>query len=961
VTFADDFLVDLDPRTWKHPVGSGNGLWSRFYFLGRGEHALEVAVAEARARPKADSVRALWHGRQKRRPSPLLLVVSYPDHGEYRVTVCGPVGDNPPVVPDLDPSQVERLCSAALAEPSRHTAVRFLLGILPEVGSDLPGLRNAGLLATQELKNGVPMRLDWQSACQSSRPLLTLSGQRLVERLGFTVEPLSTTGSLLTVRGANTAVAVFLDEGETFEDPSTRFRASPVSHALALADKEGLAWVLMTRSRQIRLYAARPDTGVGRKGRAATFVGLNLALLAEGQSGYLSLLFSAGALIQGGSLDDILARCADFAADLGSRLRDRVYFEAVPAIGRAIAARLQDNVGEANLAHAYEQTLTVLFRLLFVAYGEDTDLLPYRTNSRYTDRSLKRLARRLTDRPTLPALFDSRTTALWDDVRALWDAIHDGNNDWGLPAYNGSLFSSDTEINHAGADVAALALTDAEFGPALTALLVDVGPDGVRGPVDFRSLSVREFGTLYEGLLESRLSIAPTDLTVDRRGSYIPVRRGEAVTAPAGSVYFHDRSGSRKSSGSYFTKPFAVEHLLDSALEPALDDHLARLAALLEAGDEAAAAHAFFDFRCVDLAMGSGHFLVAAVDRVEARLASFLALHPIPQILAELEELRGAALAALGDLADGVEIETTSLLRRQVARRCIYGVDRNRMAVELARLAMWIHTFVPGLPLSFLSHGLIEGDSLTGIGTLDEAFSVLDPQHANGQSSLYRQQIETFLGRAETALRRLATTVEKTTRDIDASRAAQAEALAAVEPARQLFDVLVAARLGRTAVPIDVDEDSIAHHPGSGVAAELADLVHSLHFPVAFPEVFLRDPPGFDCILGNPPWEEVTVEELGWRWRTSAPGPNGRRSRCFRPHDPSASSSSSAVIPGSTRRRQAGERVPCGNSMPRWTRSTSFWTSGMPETIYGRCTRARHSTCGSLIPAFTTHGLTPPS
>jgi uncharacterized OsmC-like protein len=110
------------------------------------------------------------------------------------------------------------------------------------------------------------------------------------------------------------------------------------------------------------------------------------------------------------------------------------------------------------------------------------------------------------------------------------------------------------------------------------------------------------------------------------------------------------------------------EHLLDHALEPALAEHIARLKALLSQGDEVAAAEEFFDFRCVDLAMGSGHFLVAAVDRIEARLSGFLALHPIAPVVAELEQLRQAAVGALGDLADGVEIETTSLLRRQVAR-----------------------------------------------------------------------------------------------------------------------------------------------------------------------------------------------------------------------------------------------------------------------------------------------------
>ncbi|MGH9304513.1 MAG: hypothetical protein ACRDZ5_08890, partial [Acidimicrobiales bacterium] len=85
-------------------------------------------------------------------------------------------------------------------------------------------------------------------------------------------------------------------------------------------------------------------------------------------------------------------------------------------------------------------------------------------------------------------------------------------------------------------------------------LLVDEGTDGF-GPVDFRSLSVREFGTIYEGLLESRLSVAPSDLAVEA-GDYVPTRRKADVAVARGQVYFHDRSGSRKATGSYFTKPF---------------------------------------------------------------------------------------------------------------------------------------------------------------------------------------------------------------------------------------------------------------------------------------------------------------------------------------------------------------------------------------------------------------------
>ena len=407
----------------------------------------------------------------------------------------------------------------------------------------------------------------------------------------------------------------------------------------------------------------------------------------------------------------------------------------------------------------------------------------------------------------------------------------------------------------------------------MAALLVDLGDDGVYGAIDFRSLSVREFGTIYEGLLESSLSLAQTDLAVDSSGTYLPVRDGDAVAVPAGEVYLHNRSGARKASGSYFTKPFAVEHLLNQALEPALDDHLRRLTDLIEAGDEVAAADGLFDFRIADIAMGSAHFLVDAVDHIEARLSSFLTTHPLPAVTDELDKLRRIALERLGELGSGVEIEQAALVRRLVARRCIYGVDINPIAVELARLALWIHTFVPGLPLSFLDRTLVCGNSLTGIGTLEEAAAAIEgtSSSARGSTSFAVDQIAQFLARARTPLQRLARIVDATPRDIQEAREAQEEATSAVETAALLFDLAVAARLGEAEPLLVITDDAIRQHPNLGAAKEAMGNLRGVHFPVAFPEVFLRDRPGFDCIVGNPPWEKVHVEEHGF-WALRFPG-----------------------------------------------------------------------------------------
>ena len=397
--------------------------------------------------------------------------------------------------------------------------------------------------------------------------------------------------------------------------------------------------------------------------------------------------------------------------------------------------------------------------------------------------------------------FDQNATDLWDNVRALWTAVDKGRKDWNVPSYNGGMFSSDPAVDPTGSALVGMEFTNAEFGPALAGLLVDETIDGKIGPVDFASLDVREFGTIYEGLLESNLAVATVAL-ISKEDTWIPASPQDEIEVEEGAVYLHNKSGARKASGSYFTKPFAVNHLLDHALEPALDNHIARLTRLVGDGDEVGAAEAFFDFRCADLAMGSGHFLVAAVDRIERRLSEFLVDHRIGGVHDELDRLRAAAeqnLADAGIPADGAD--TNALLRRQIARRCIYGVDLNSTAVELARLALWLHTFVRGLPLTSLNHGLVRGNSLTGIATLDEAVNVLDPDRGVGAASFVLLAVTEALEGARTALKRFADTSEATAAEVSEARKAHDEAERAIAPATLLFDLAVAVRLGAAPVP----------------------------------------------------------------------------------------------------------------------------------------------------------------
>lgn len=877
-------LGNRKPRPWQIP----NGVQGKFVPMARygGDQVkigqpLEVVVARSESRPATRAVRNLWGKWRNGRATRVLLVVLWREGGKDRASVVGVSGEKPAVHEDLDPRQVQRLVSAALDEPDAYAAERFFDKYLRRGGS---GVLNHGLLSRHHLENRIPQRPDWDQRCAEAEPLLGLRGADLIARLGYRIEQHGQ-GFLLRSGDNASAVAVMLDKQETPDLPLPRLNnMTPIAWALASAAQIGVPYVIVTRSHQVRVHlvGSRPG-GVARAG-GSTFVELSLPLLTRDNAGLLPLLFSADSLKPGGEFERLLAETESYAVDLGSRLRERVYGDAVPGIAAALVKQHDGGTTEGDLASLYNRTLLILFRLMFVAYAEDRDLLPIRTNGLYAERSLKRIATELADqanqhgRHDIP--FDPQSTSLWDRVAAIWRAVDQGNRDWGVPIYNGGMFSSDPVDNPDGALLAVASVPDDEFGPSLAGLLIEPDPDTGRfGPVDFASMDVREFGTLYEGLLESNLAVADVDLKINKEGTYLPATPGVSPAVKTGDIYLHNRSGARKSSGAYFTKPFAVAHLLDRALDEALNRHIERLTQCLADGRphaEKRAAEAFFDIRVADIAMGSGHFLVAAVDRIQARLAAFLADHRLPAVTEELHRLARSASAALEEV--GVHAEqpdTDALLRRQIARRCIYGVDLNPTAVELARMALWLHTFVPGLPLASLNHGLIAGDALTGIATLDEAAEILDPETNDGATSFVRLAIQEALETAHVALRRFAATGEATIAEVKEAGRAHREATRAVEEVQTLLDYAVAIRTGETPAPdAAFDVDALRRLAQDSGASDFARDLRAAHLLVAFPEVFLRDRPGFDCLLGNPPWEKVKVERHSF-WALRFPGLRG--------------------------------------------------------------------------------------
>ena len=868
-----------------------------------GNTPLQICVFET-ATPLAEGkLKDLWVARHDGRAYPLILAAACGTN----VTMAGPLmrGNDLQITPDLDPDQAGRILKLAKACPDRHSAIRFLDSALVTAKSETPGLENSGLFADHVLRQVMSSdpdnsyRKEAKAAHDKAKPLLNKTGKDLFKGLGYATKANDArTDILLDADHKEIALAVLLHESERPDTASPALNGqAPITHAMTQAEKRNLRWVItVAHDRSIRLYPAVLNVGVGRRGPCETFVQLHTGLLKDQDAGLLWMLFSADALVQGkGAAYRLLADSSRFSGTLAEALRERIYGEVMPRLAKGIAdARRHPNKDDAYLRDTLQMATHVLFRLLFIAYAEDKDLLPYRTSPAYQRNSLKTLATDILDDLRKGVKWGD-TTRFWDQFSTLSQAISKGNKSLSVPAYNGVLFSDEAEDSVHGHALTKVKLKDSLFAQVLSGLLLTHAEGKELGPVDFRSLGVREFGTIYEGLLESELSEAAEDLILKNKDGdqiYVTAGKKDEPAVREGEFYLHNKSGARKASGAYFTKEFAVDHLLDLALDKALDDHLVKLDPLTEND----AAEAIFDFRVADIAMGSGHFLIFAIDRIERKFRSYLEKRPLPAVKLQLQELREAAKQELGDSAAAVEnkLEDAALLRRLIARRCIYGVDMNPISVQLAQLAVWIHTFVPGLPLSFLEHNLIQGNSLVGVATKRDFEDYLDDS---------RLMVNQYLSEALPSVLQMGKLSDKNVADVKATKLLMKKAASLMEPALAAMDIAVWQRANGASSEVGENEVmSLIGNPGALVNSKLhKEAVLGLkqigcrHLMAAWPEVFLRKKGGFDVLLGNPPWEKVKFEEQMF-WGKQIKGYYGltmsERSKCeaaFKKTNPDAS------------------------------------------------------------------------
>ncbi len=619
------------------------------------------------------------------------------------------------------------------------------------------------------------------------------------------------------------------------------------------------------------------------------------------------LFFSPRAFQSAASRPPLVERAlrgsSEYALSVGEGLKNRV-FEALRFCIEGFLKHQPNQLDPArDLLECREQSFVLLYRLLFIMYAEDRGLLPYRRNQLYTaNRSLARhrdeiaaALDRIADRrdPDYPPA----QTAIWTDLLSLFDLIDRGHARYGVPAYNGGLFDPDKHEF-----LAQKSLPDAYLARVIDHLGRAADPQHPEGGlfrVDYRDLAIQHLGNIYEGLLELRPRCATESMIVIReRGNArtsertIPQREripvGWESTAESyqpGNVYLETDKGERRATGSYYTPDHIVAYIVDHTLRPLCNDIAQQLAAEIAATEEQHK-HArgarrdtlgakleqlrgeyddrVLRLRVLDPAMGSGHFLVRACQY----LAEEIATNPY------------TADPALD--TDAADEPTLIFWKRRVVESCIFGVDLNPMAVELAKLALWLETVSSDAPLSFLDHHLRAGNSLVG-ARVAELGAVAGAMEL--QQNVFKQQVEQRLPILLEPLHRIRALPSDTKDQIKEKERLYRKLFEPVcDMFRSVADLWCSVffapdgvgvspeqySAALVALPTDAAFRKLAREPW--FAAALAPVrtagVRAFHWELEFPEVFFdltgrRDEAGFDAIIGNPPYDVLSDRETG--------------------------------------------------------------------------------------------------
>lgn len=638
---------------------------------------------------------------------------------------------------------------------------------------------------------------------------------------------------------------------------------------------QNIQWGILTNGRKWRLYGTNDY-------ETQTYYEVDLPELLEQDNledfKYFYVFFRPAAFRESAGTtfhDEVWKQSETASQELGEDLQDNV-FTALRILGRGFIETNNldiepDDNGKLNTLK--EQSLVLLYRLMFILYAESRGLIhPEGQTAKDTyeeNFSLDEL--RLDIHETIGEVdegfedeYSELSRKMWGQLKDLFRLIDEGEESLGIPPYNGGLFNKEENEFLAENEVSNRYLAEVIYRLSTTR-----NGEGRFALADYSDLDTRHLGSVYEGLLEHQFRIASEKYAAikeDEEQVWKPVselgdeERIEEI--PKNGLYVVNDEGKRKTTGAYYTPDYVVTNIVEENVGPRVDNIREDLIEQgLEPGTEEYLypfAREVTDLRVLDPAMGSGHFLTKATGYLAEQV---------------MEEVRDVE-SELGVAFDEQHV------RRQIAKECIYGVDVNGMAVELAKLSMWLETLAADRPLAFLDHHLKEGNSLVG-SDIEDVLSTSD-ENREGQ-----QTFEDVL--AQIRQKALDHILDLFFDLIDIEN----ESISDVEEMKRVFEeiqddpryqhllemanVHTAERFGLDVPPKAYSqmaqamqdeewEKEIEDEGWFTTAQSMATEEDFFHWKLEFPRVFFnkdgkkKQNPGFDAVIGNPPY--VSIENL---------------------------------------------------------------------------------------------------
>ena len=760
---------------------------------------------------------------------------------------------------------------------------------------------------------------------------------------------------------------------------------NPGARVVTVLESGETPWAIVTNGKLWRLYSARTHS------RSTNYYEIDLEetlAMADPNRAfrYFWLFFRLKAFVareaqqdngtrDSSFLDRVLDGSESYAKGLGERLKERVFEEVFPHFAEGFIEHLKGQVGmagpqQASLLPIVEQlqlkqepdeefrrqvfqgTLTLLYRLLFLLYAESRGLLPVKEERGYWEQSLTRLKEKIAEKAgavldETPARLKKfygtsvADTKLYDQLLDLFSIIDKGSRELNVPLYNGGLFITspdsvdDDQESEAARFLALHKIPDRYLARGLDFLARDL--DDKRQDlvfIDYKSLGVRQLGSIYEGLLEFKVRIAAEKMAVvkgKKTEEVIPYK--EAIKSKRkvlsmgrgrnarervfkrGDVYLENDRRERKASGSYYTPNHIVKYIVENTVGPVLSEKfeklrpkfrdaqqaygraLARATGFKNRGmipdDPAKVANTYeglvdnlFDLKVLDPAMGSGHFLVEAVDficdRILGEREGFLRAFPWNPVTKYLQNTREAIIDEMERqrvTVDTSRLTDINLLKRHILKRCVYGVDLNPMAVELAKVSLWLDCFTIGAPLSFMDHHLKCGNSLIGT-TVQEVETELGKQKKGHVSDLFGGPFQGMLAATATIedLRRIP---DATVEQAERSHSLFSDFEKTQVPYKSALDIWVSQHFGnkRAKEVLTLAGSELVKDIRSGgkkLSPEYRDAITKageiglekrfFHWDLEFPEAFVdvsrgkwksKEEQGFEAVVGNPPYHRI--------------------------------------------------------------------------------------------------------